>query len=76
MRSGMLIVSPFLIGSPAGGNDANARILELNMHHKQQTFIRVKSNERIPRFVVALSVHQSTQRVKNTVAARSKVIPS
>jgi hypothetical protein len=60
----MLMILPFIGSSLASRNDADTRIIKLDMHDKQQAPLRVKANDGISRLVVTLCVHKPKQRVK------------
>ena len=48
----------------AGGNDADARIVMLDVHDKEQARCRVKANHSIAFFVVTPRVHQTKQWIE------------
>jgi len=56
--------SPFLVGRPAGGNDADESIRDLDMHDEQQAPGGIEADDGIARLVVALRFHHSKERVE------------
>ena len=47
----------------AGGNNTDGDVLDLEMHHEQQTRAGIKTDGRVARFVLARGLHQHQERV-------------
>lgn len=60
------MISPFLMGRPAGGNDSYALVFNQDMHNKQQAAGGVIADDRVTRLVVAPGIHQAKERIKKS----------
>jgi hypothetical protein len=69
----MVIVSPLLSRCLAGRNNADCRILDLDMNHEKQALPRGESDYRVPFLAVLAGIDNPEQGVKKH---RSCLVPA